>query len=523
MAKEVTNQRWHQTLNHWVFWPPFVALILMVALNLIDADTFNSVVTGIKDLIVGWFGWLFTLCSILAVALCAVIAFTSFGSVKIGGKDAVPLMSRWNWFAITVCTSIATGILFWSTAEPIYHLGAVPPFFNSQPNTPAAAVDALSVIYLHWTITPYCLYAVVSLAFAFSYYNMKQPYSLGSMVAPLLGPGNEGWVTRHPQVGNTIDAVCLFALVAGMAASLGTGIMVIASGLGEVFGVEKSPLLWAVIAAAIVVTFIISSATGLTKGIRILSDLNTKALFGLLAFVLVTGPTLLIFQNGFEALMIYGFEFPKLSTGGYDMLGSSWTASWSAFYWAVWLAWAPVTACFLGRISLGRTVREMLMFNLLLPAAFSMFWMAVFCTTAMNLQLTGATDLTAVLNDPTRGPENVTYEVFRQLPLTFLMTVFYLVSAFICFVTSADSNTTAMASVSSRNQADGDPEGSLVVKIMWGALVGAVAWVMIAFASVDGIKTISVIGGFPVSILFLFVLVSLVRLMFQHRRFSKVD
>jgi len=46
---------------------------------------------------------------------------------------------------------------------------------------------------------------------------------------------------------------------------------------------------------------------------------------------------------------------------------------------------------------------------------------------------------------------------------------------------------------------------------------------MIAFASVEGIKTISVIGGFPVSILFIFVLISLMRMVIQHKQFSRVD
>ena len=177
----------------------------------------------------------------------------------------------------------------------------------------------------------------------------------------------------------------------------------------------------------------------------------------------------------------------------------------------------------------GRTVRETLVFNLLLPAMFSMFWMAVFCTTAMNIQLTGAADLSAVIQDPALGPENVTYEVFRQLPLSFLMTAFYLISAFICFVTSADSNTTAMASISGRHASDADPEGALTVKVLWGIAVGTVAFVMIAFASgegtesVEGIKTISVIGGFPVSILFILVVIALMRIVVQHKQFSRVD
>ncbi len=80
-----------------------------------------------------------------------------------------------------------------------------------------------------------------------------------------------------------------------------------------------------------------------------------------------------------------------------------------------------------------------------------------------------------------------------------------------------------MASICGRHSSDDDPEGALIVKVLWGMAVGIVAWVMIAFASVEGIKTISVIGGFPVSILFIFVLISLMRMVIQHKKLSRVD
>ena len=118
MANQLSKTPWHQALNHWVFWPPFVALIFMVSLILIDGEAFNTVVTGIRNFIVVKFGWLFTLCSILAVAACAVIALSPFGAVKIGGANAQPLMNRWNWFAITVCTSVATGFCFGPPLSP---------------------------------------------------------------------------------------------------------------------------------------------------------------------------------------------------------------------------------------------------------------------------------------------------------------------------------------------------------------------------------------------------------------------
>ena len=158
-------------LNHIVFWPPFLLLFSAIVLNFIAPDTkdadgnkiegsFSKTLNGINDWILGNFGWMFTLCAVLAVTLCVVILFSSFGKVRIGGKNATPLMSMWNWFSITICTTIAIGILFWSTAEPISHYTAPPVASGIAPNTPEAAKFALSTMYLHWSFTPYALYCV---------------------------------------------------------------------------------------------------------------------------------------------------------------------------------------------------------------------------------------------------------------------------------------------------------------------------------------------------------------------------
>ena len=158
---------------------------------------------------------MFSLCAFLSLCLCIWICFSKFGKVRIGGSKAEPLMSMWNWFSITICTTIAIGILFWSTAEPISHYAGLPSKI-AEPNTPAAATFALSTMYLHWSFTPYAIYCVASLMFAFAYYNMKKPFSLGSTVTPLIGDLATG------KGGNVIDAVCLYALVAGMACLLYT-------------------------------------------------------------------------------------------------------------------------------------------------------------------------------------------------------------------------------------------------------------------------------------------------------------
>jgi choline-glycine betaine transporter len=505
-------------LNHVVFWPPFLLLVAAIVANFVAPDQYMATIKFINSWILKYFGWLFVTCAAASLIVCIVIcccSWSGLGKVRLGGNDAKPLMSMWNWFSITICTTIAIGILFWSTAEPISHLMNPPAWAGVEPETKAAATFSLATMYLHWSFTPYAIYCVASLMFAFAYYNMKQPFSLGATLSPLLG--NSTNMRSNVTIGNLIDAVCLYALVAGMAAALGTGILMLGGGLEDLFGIKTGPLIWGGIALAIVTTFIISSATGLMKGIRILSDINTKLLFALALVPLFFGPGLLLLTDGGVALMDYAIHFVPRNL---DFQLGDWGNSWTVFYWAVWLAWAPITACFLGRIAYGRTVREFMLVNFLFPSIFAIVWMTIFSGTAMHLQLEGH-PLEQFVADG--KPESVSFAVFKTFPLATPIVIFYMISAFVCFVTSSDSNVSAMAGISSSGISPDNPEGNQWLKIAWGVTVGSVAWIMISFAGgTDGVRILSNLGGFPAAILQLFIIASLVIVIFRYKTLDQV-
>src|SRR3546814_20332975 len=98
---------------------------------------------------------MFTISSVLFLALLAAIALSPFGGTIIGGAGAKPLLGRWRWFAVTLCTTIATGLLFWGVAEPLFHINETPKLPGLQPGSAAAAPFAISPILLKWTLTPH--------------------------------------------------------------------------------------------------------------------------------------------------------------------------------------------------------------------------------------------------------------------------------------------------------------------------------------------------------------------------------
>ena len=363
---------------------------------------------------------------------------------------------------------------------------------------------AMSTLFMHWTLTPYGIYTLAGLVFALGFYNMKQPFSVATMLYPLFGERAYGWL------GRIADAICLFSLVAGMAASLGTGILSLSGGLERFFGWESGKLLYGLVGLLIVSAFVVSSATGLQKGIRLLSGWNIRIFIGIALFVLIAGPTGELLSMGGKGALDYVQHFLPRSLGLDDRLEEDWIQSWTVFYWANWLAWTPVTALFLGRIAVGYTVRDFIHFNLLLPALFGACWMGIFGGTTLSFDQNYDGAMHQALLDG--GPQAIIYELLGKLPLPLLSSFLMLLAIFISYVTAADSNTSAMTGMSVEGVSPETQEAPLGMKVIWGTLVGLISWVMISFAGIDGVKMISNLGGLPALFLLLLVGAGLVKL-----------
>nr|CDQ33666.1 Glycine betaine-Na(+) symporter [Virgibacillus halodenitrificans] len=491
------------SLRPLVFWPTFLVLLAAVIASYVNLDAFLATASALNDAILDNFAWLFSLGSLYLLVLAVIVYFSPLGKLRIGGEQATPMLSRLRWFSITLCTTLAVGVLFWTTAEPLYHFMGPPESLGLEAGSSDAMLFAMSTMFLHWSFTPYAIYAVPALIFALAFYNLRLRFSISSMLEPLFGP-------KVKRFGGLIDAVSLYALVAGMASSLGTGALTLAGGAGQYLGGETSPLRLGVVIALIVVTFVISAASGLQKGIARLSSLNAILLLILGVFIFVVGPTSFMLSLGVESFGVYldNFFTKSLFTGaaGEDQ----WPQWWSIFYWAVWFAWAPMAALFLGKISRGYTVREFLRVNLFYPALFASAWVIIFSGAALYFQAHTGIDLHAILND--RGVENVLYELFRQMPFAGVWIPLLLFIAYISYVTAADSQTDAIGNLCTRGlTADSDLNTGVSMKVLWGVIVGIVSWVMVSFVGIDGIKMLSNLGGLPALIVVLLATGSLWR------------
>lgn len=470
-----------------VFLPPWILMLAMVAVSLINGKKFLEGLNAVTGWILDNFAWAFNSTTLLCVFTVIIVYFSPLARVRIGGRKARPTMEFKSLVWITLCTTIAAGILFWGCAEPMYQMYQPAASEGVEAGSKGAALFAMKVMFLEWTWSPYAIYTVATLIFAFVFYNMKKPYSIGSALIPVLGD-------KVSKYNSIIDVVCLFALVTGMAASLGTGTLTIAGGIEYIFGFKSGPVLWGIIITVIVVTFVISSVSGIMKGIRILSSINAKVYMILIVFLLIFGPTAFMLNFTAESLGAYVRDFFSLSMSTGATYGDGWAKSWPIFYWCNWLAWTPITAVFLGRILKGYTIKDAIRCNFIIPSIFATVWMGLFATASIyyEQQGRGFYDLLA-----SKGPESVVYALFDQLPLAVIVIPFYLFIVFISFVTASDSNTTAMAGLCTSGITQESQESKAWLKIVWGGTIAAVTWILISFGGIDGIKAASNLGGFP--------------------------
>lgn len=494
-----SNIRWA------VFLIPWLLVIATIILNLVNGDSFNALIMSVTNFILDGFDWLFALMAFICVVLIVAAYFSPFGNVRIGGSKAKPILNQTNYIWIVLCTIMAAGILLWACAEPMYHYYAPPG--DIKPASAEAITFLMKDIFLEWTFTPMCIYGMPAILFAFLYYNAKKKYSIGTMLFPAFSS------KIADKASPVVDCICLFALVCGMAASMGSAIFLVADGTSSLTNgsIVSNPTTWTIIAIIIVAAFVTSAISGVMNGIRILSTINSRIYMVLGFFVFLFGPTAYILKLTVEGFGAFISTFCQSSLFISAADGDGWAMWWPVFYWCNWMAWMPVTSLFLGKISKGYSVKEAIRVIVIFPALFSVAWLGLFSASSVYYELAGKGINDAMVAG---GTASATYAVLRQLPIPVISIAVFLSIVFVSFITASDSNTNAMAGLCTDSVSENDEESPAWLKLVWGITIGVLCVIFVrAFKSTDALKYLSNLGGFPIVFLLVIIAVSFVKVM----------
>lgn len=499
-----------QHIRKLVFLPTFLGFISFLILGFFYQDFLVKTLEYLQSLILTYFGWSFSVVVFLCFVSCLILYISPVRNIRIGGKNSQPLFSKWQWVSISLCTTVAVGLIFWGVSEPLYHFKD-PPFVFSGSQEERNFM-ALALTFLHWSFLPYSLYAVPSVLMAYVIYNRSQSLSLSSGLIPLLGKN------KAKSYSSVIDSVSLFTLVTGFSSSLALGVLMISSYFSKIFSVTNTPVLQAVICLLIVSTFVLSAVSGLTKGIRILSSINIK-LFCLLALLLLFSVPIVDLVKNLIFSFIKMLEYiPKIGfMSGFDS-SNMWTKKWTTFYWSVWAAWAPMSAVFLAKIAKGRSVKELIEVYFFYPSFLVCFWVAILGSSSLSVDQGNGFYLQKVL--ATVGPEGIAYRLFDFLPLSHLSQLLVFFTIFLSFVTAADSTTEIMSSVCLKEKSSENLKTQVLLKCFWGGSCGFVAWFMVFSSGVDGMRILSNLGGFPAVFILVMIVLSLFKLVWTLQKKS---
>ena len=159
-----------------VFIPLCAIYVLVTILGIAVPEAFAAVENAVVGFAAGWFGWLYQIVTIVLIVICVwVLSSKKVGNIRIGGPKAKPTMSKWNWFAISLCSGIATGIVFWGIAEPITHYIDGIPGLVEGGGSRMSALYALSTCYMHWGLPLYAYYCAVGIVIGVCVYNLGKP------------------------------------------------------------------------------------------------------------------------------------------------------------------------------------------------------------------------------------------------------------------------------------------------------------------------------------------------------------
>ena len=483
-------------LNLDIHNPVFIVSGLLVVMLVIGTLLFPKQATALFADLRVWttvtFDWFFLSAVNIFVVFSLAVALSPLGRIRLGGKDAAPHYGYLAWLSMLFAAGVGIGLMFFGVLEPVTHTLA-PPLGIDPADAKAARAVGMSAAIMHWGLHAWAIYAVAGLSLAFFCFNRGMPLTLRSAFYPLIGKSVWG------PFGHAVDIVAVLATLFGLAVSLGFGAEQIAGGLQYLFGIPAVTATRIVLIIIIILIALASVIAGLDKGVKRLSWIN-MGLAGLLwLFVLIAGPTLAILGTIAKAPIDYIYYLPALSNwiGREDL---AFLHDWTTFYWAWWIAWAPFVGMFIARVSYGRTVREFITWVLIIPTIIGILWMATFGGAAVEQFF--STGYTGVAESV---PELALFKMLEQLPLTGLVSAVSVLLITIFFVTSADSGSLVMDTIT----AGGKMDAPVQQRAFWCLLAGMTAIALMLGGGMASLQALTISVGLPFTLVLLCMCVGL--------------
>ncbi|WP_085991121.1 BCCT family transporter [Oceanobacillus senegalensis] len=478
-------------------WPTFIgAFLILLAVTvplILFPEAGAEVINMANTFMTTKLGVFYILLGISSLFFLLYVAFSKHGRIKLGSREVKREFNTFSWAAMLFSAGIGSSILYWGMIEWAYYYQGPP--FNAVPESREAIEYAATYGIFHWGPIAWAIYTLPALPIAYFYYVRKKPVlKISESVRPVLGKLVDG------PLGVIIDVLFMFGLMGGAGTTLALGTPMIAEGVSEVTGFPVTMGLQTIIMLVATVIFALSSYSGLQKGIKVLSDVNIYLALFILAFIFLFGPTIFISETTVSSLGILMDDFfrwatwldPLSNVDGFADTG--FPESWTIFYWAWWLVYAPFVGLFVARISRGRTIREMILGTMLWGTLGCILFFGILGNFGVYLQISGSFDIIAYMNE--FGAPAAIIEILNQLPMPWLIVFIFTILALIFLATTFDSASYILASVVQKHIDTGEP--LRWNRLFWAFTLLLLPLTLMFIGGLETLQTASIVAGFPV-------------------------
>lgn len=351
--------------------------------------------------------------------------------------------------------------------------------------------------FLHWGIHGWVLYALLGVTLGYFAFRLDLPLALRSALYPIFGQKIYGLI------GDCVDGFGILATVISLVTNLGIGALVLVSGISYLLPeIPNNNITLISVVLVMMVVATITTVVGIEKGLAWLSRINLRLLYALLLFVFLTGPTNHLLNGLVQNIGDYlnHFVVKSFDVYLYNQKASAWLGSWTVFYWAWWIAWAPFVGMFIARISKGRTIREVVLGVCLIPLGFTLAWLSIFGNTAIDLILNQKQKVLGdmVLTDPALS----LFKLLEYLPFNPYVAGIVVVICFVLFLTPVGSGTLMIANLSTKGGSS-ESDSPIWLRIFWSVVITLVSIGLLLAGSFHSMQSAVVLCGLPFSVIIL--------------------
>jgi choline/glycine/proline betaine transport protein len=483
-------------LNKKVFGSASAIIIALLVYTAALPQQAQSLFTLIQTSIIENGSWFYVLTVAFIFFFVIFLGVSRYGDIRLGPDHSTPDYTLVSWLSMLFAAGMGIGLMFFGVAEPLMHYLSPP---TAETGTVEAVQEAMKMTFFHWGLHAWAIYAIVALVLAYFSYRHNLPLTLRSALYPLIGDRIYKWP------GHLVDIFAVVSTVFGVATSLGLGASQVNAGFGYLFGIEVSVTNQIIIMFGITSLAVISVATGLDKGIKILSETNMVLAVILLFLIFVLGPTVFLLQAYLQNIGDYLADIIHNTFNLFAYKKTDWIGGWTIFYWGWWLAWAPFVGLFIARISRGRTIREFIIGVMLIPTVFTLFWMTIFGNSAIDLVYNqGIVELGEMVS---KDSSVALFVFLENFPLSSVLSFFSVLMIVIFFVTSCDSGAMVVDMLCSHGKND----TPLWQRVYWAVGIGIVAAILLLAGGLNALQTMTIASALPFTIVLLLAIAGLIK------------